>query len=1267
MTFLSFVQARSRSLALLVALSVCIGSLSATPNVASAAATIAPKPVAATSSNDSNSSTSLTVSHPTAVAGALSATVAYKAPKGASGLTYRVRYSSNKGKAWDTFGPTTSALSITVSGLTAGTSYIFEVSAKKTTTWGAWSDDSNAVKPTAGAAPSNYSIVASVTAGGSMSPTGTATVASGASQTYTITPNSGFQISSVQVDNASVGTVASYTFSNVTANHTILASFTAIGYSIVASAGSHGSISPGGSTTVYSGTSQSYTITPVTGYHVADVLVDSNSVGAVTTYTFNNVTASHTISVSFAINTYNIVASVDYGSGTISPNGTTSVNYGTNQTYTITPATGYRINDVIVDNASVGTPSSHTFSNVTANHTILVSFTIASYDIVASVDSGNGTISPTGTTAVTPGNNQTYTITPDAGWVINDIRVDGTLTSNTSSYTFSNVQAGHTIAVSFVRGTYTINSSIDYGSGSITPLGDSNVTGGGNKTYTITPDAGYEIDTLYVDGDLVTNINSYTFSNVTANHTIMVSFTLGTYTITAAVDAGNGSISPAGDSSVTGGGSKTYTITPDAGYIIDQILVDGTAVTNAGTYTFSNVVAGHSIHVSFVLGFNITASVDSGPGHISSNGVTAVASGSSKTYTFTPNANSFVSNVVVDGVSIGAWYSYTFSNVIEEHTIYVQFEANTYDLYADIDYGNGSVSPLHYHTVYNGDDQTYTFTPDDGFYVYNVIVDGVDMGGLDSYTFYNVKSRHEIWVQFEEIRDYTITASVDSGSGNISPSGATLVQVTTDKTFSFTADPGSHISDVVVDGVSKGAITSFTFSNVRTNHTIYVQFELDPYAGPTYTVTSYVNIGSGSISIDGTTEVSEGGDQTYDFTASNGWQVKAIYVDGVLAGASTSYTLYNVTEPHEIYVEFETQTVWLYSDISSGNGTVDTLWDVEVDRGHDFTFNFLPDDGWYVSGIFVNGHRVGAGPSYTFKNVQRYSEVYVQFKELTTFTISASAGTANGFITDDGDTFVDATGSWDYYFYADNGYHVDDVLVDGVSLGALESYTFNWVVADHTIVVSFAEDVTAPVVTNFTITYDSNGDHSGLSSSAQKQQGSGLLTLQANTYVATNAAHFFGWNTQANAKGTYYYPADSYDLQADVRLYAIWTFDITLNVGDLEQGPFSSAWATFIFPMVLDPNTNDSVTLTANSSQTVTVLAGALYPYDLVMTGTWSGTPDAYTGGYTVTLTNLYSWDPRVYMQNNIAEGGNTYTAVYVAVSPAGADGSVNINYTPPS
>ncbi|MHC1730133.1 MAG: hypothetical protein AB9866_29740 [Syntrophobacteraceae bacterium] len=72
---------------------------------------------------------------------------------------------------------------------------------------------------------STVKITATAGTGGKISPSGSVSIPSGSSKTFTITPNAGYRIKGVLVDGASKGAISSYTFSNVTANHTISASF----------------------------------------------------------------------------------------------------------------------------------------------------------------------------------------------------------------------------------------------------------------------------------------------------------------------------------------------------------------------------------------------------------------------------------------------------------------------------------------------------------------------------------------------------------------------------------------------------------------------------------------------------------------------------------------------------------------------------------------------------------------------------------------------------------------------------------------------------------------------------------------------------------------------------------------------------------------------------------------------------------------------------------------------------------------------------------
>ncbi len=221
-----------------------------------------------------------------------------------------------------------------------------------------------------------YTISATAGPGGIISPSGSSSVNYGSSQTYTITPNSGYIVGNVTVDGASVGAVSSYTFSNITAPHTISATFTAITYTL---------------STFTTGTGSGTIKTNPTGtnYSTGTVVILTATADASSTFTGWSGACSGTattcqvtmnsntsVSASFTLNTLKIITiSATAGpGGTISPSGNVSVNYGSSQTYTITPKSGYSIKKVIVDGVSVGKVSSYTFSIVNTRHTIKAMF-----------------------------------------------------------------------------------------------------------------------------------------------------------------------------------------------------------------------------------------------------------------------------------------------------------------------------------------------------------------------------------------------------------------------------------------------------------------------------------------------------------------------------------------------------------------------------------------------------------------------------------------------------------------------------------------------------------------------------------------------------------------------------------------------------------------------------------------------------------------------------------------------------------------------------
>jgi len=121
---------------------------------------------------------------------------------------------------------TTSATSHAVSGLSPDTGYSYRVEAGDAA--GNWSTDGPTASVhtlTSSTPPDTYTITATAGANGSISPSGAVTVNQGGSQLFTIASDTGYRIHDVRVDGSSMGAVSSYTFSDVTADHTISVSF----------------------------------------------------------------------------------------------------------------------------------------------------------------------------------------------------------------------------------------------------------------------------------------------------------------------------------------------------------------------------------------------------------------------------------------------------------------------------------------------------------------------------------------------------------------------------------------------------------------------------------------------------------------------------------------------------------------------------------------------------------------------------------------------------------------------------------------------------------------------------------------------------------------------------------------------------------------------------------------------------------------------------------------------------------------------------------
>jgi hypothetical protein len=354
---------------------------------------------------------------------------------GVSVTGYRVYYSTDSSSGL-TKGYEGASTSCTVTDLAEGETYHFFATAYNS--YGE-SEPSDSVSYTVPDVLQTFTIAASADGYGSISPSGTVSLTEGHSKTFTITPNSGFHIQDVLVDGTDIGASSQYTFNEISANHIIHATFASNPvtlHTIVATDDGYGSISPKGNVTVIEGNEQNFSISPNTGYHIADVLVDGHSVGAMGDYEFPNVTEGHTISASFAANTFTITATPG-SHGSITP-GTVSVDQGSGKTFTIAAGSGYEIADVVVDNQSKGSVTSYTFNNVTSNHTITATFDAVS--TVSTDDDPSGSASNDYSSS-TPDNSGSTDTTSNSGVPTGMVIIDNGDSGTNATGTWS-VSAG---------------------------------------------------------------------------------------------------------------------------------------------------------------------------------------------------------------------------------------------------------------------------------------------------------------------------------------------------------------------------------------------------------------------------------------------------------------------------------------------------------------------------------------------------------------------------------------------------------------------------------------------------------------------------------------------------------------------------------------------------------------------------------------------------------------------------------------------------------
>ena len=270
-----------------------------------------------------------------------------------------------------------------------------------------------------------YTINVTTDYGSSVSGSYPDTVVEGSNKYLHISKRQGYKLTSVILDDSSQtipsqteasGEVMTISLENITSNHNLVVTSEPFKYTITTSAGSNGSITP--SATVNYGSNKTINMSPSTGYEVNEVIVDGINKGKITTYTFNNITDNHTISVTFkkldeqkfTVN----CTTVQNGNISVSP---TSATVGTKITIYVNPSEGYRLKQI--DSSPNVTINNNQFTMPAQNVTLTPVFEqieVQTYAItVGTSEHGTATASHTSASA---GTTITMTATPGQGYVL---------------------------------------------------------------------------------------------------------------------------------------------------------------------------------------------------------------------------------------------------------------------------------------------------------------------------------------------------------------------------------------------------------------------------------------------------------------------------------------------------------------------------------------------------------------------------------------------------------------------------------------------------------------------------------------------------------------------------------------------------------------------------------------------------------------------------------------------------------------------------------
>ena len=402
----------------------------------------------------------------------------------------------------------------------------------------------------------SYDITATAGEGGTITAEGLAdgkvSVTEGESATFTITANDGYEVSDVKVDGTSVGKRTSYTFENVTAAHTIEATFAFTNYTVAnpfefpTTKGTIKTLEAEHATT----------ITEACGATEWRCEVNSGTWASNGKFINSlNKTSTGTDSVAYAYNapvagTYKVTVTYRSGSdtnklawseqdGKITAGQVATPNSKVNNAL---QAKTVEFN-MVVTTAGAGTL---VFTAPDGDSPQTDKFDIELVKLADEADLTELQTAITNAEAILNAADKDKYSAAALVELQELVNAGKQLTTASSQADVDAKKAEITAKTADIQTQFTITATAGNG-GTIAPTGATKVYKRTSKAFTITPNAGYHVDSLTVDGTAVNVVTEYTFSDVTANHTIAVTFAKDAVTVAkenllAAINTANGKL-----------------------------------------------------------------------------------------------------------------------------------------------------------------------------------------------------------------------------------------------------------------------------------------------------------------------------------------------------------------------------------------------------------------------------------------------------------------------------------------------------------------------------------------------------------------------------------------------------------------------------------------------------------------------------------------------------------------------------------------------------